>query len=338
MRGDDPRVQPPALNTYSDVPLYNTKAVVHQTGVPAPTLRAWERRYGILSPQRGGNDYRLYSERDIVTVVWLRERVQGGMTISQAIALLKNLQTDKEATRRPVQSASTSASHGGGQRAVSAQGHAPRYSLTELRDTLLRDLIEFDEVSARRTIAQALAVHTVEDVCVELLAPVMATIGDMWAHGDVNVVAEHFASNLVRSQLESIFRSTGEFPGAPLALVGCAPGELHEMGALMLAVFLRRSGMRTVYLGQSVEMSSLLQTIQALRPAAVVLVAVVSESVRSLSEVAKLIAALRSNGLLFGFGGPAFNDRPEMATSIPGLFLDADLAQAASTIHAHLHG
>ncbi|MFI5275142.1 MAG: MerR family transcriptional regulator, partial [Ktedonobacterales bacterium] len=69
-------MEPPALDTYSDVPLYNTKAVVHQTGVPAPTLRAWERRYCILSPERGGNDYRLYSERDIVTVIWLRERVQ----------------------------------------------------------------------------------------------------------------------------------------------------------------------------------------------------------------------------------------------------------------------
>ena len=54
MRGDNPRVEPPALDSYSDVPLYNTRAVVHQTGVPAPTLRAWERRYGILTPQRGG--------------------------------------------------------------------------------------------------------------------------------------------------------------------------------------------------------------------------------------------------------------------------------------------
>jgi len=72
------------LERYSDNPIFNTKAVVQQTGVPAPTLRAWERRYDILSPERANNDYRLYSERDIATIHWLKERVDEGMSISQA--------------------------------------------------------------------------------------------------------------------------------------------------------------------------------------------------------------------------------------------------------------
>src|SRR5258708_10126229 len=88
----EPRVQPPILEAYSEQPLFNTKAVVHQTGVPAPSLRAWERRYGILSPRRSENDYRLYSERDMMMVAWLRERVESGMTINQAIALLRSLE------------------------------------------------------------------------------------------------------------------------------------------------------------------------------------------------------------------------------------------------------
>src|SRR5215472_16871241 len=92
MIGRERRVQPPVLELYSDMPLYNTKSVVHHTGVPAPTLRAWERRYGILSPRRSDNDYGLYSERDMMTVTWLRERVESGMTISQAIALLRSLE------------------------------------------------------------------------------------------------------------------------------------------------------------------------------------------------------------------------------------------------------
>src|ERR1700730_18280024 len=81
----------PDLERYSDTPLFNTKAVVQQTGVPAPTLRAWERRYDILSPERSNNDYRLYSERDIATIRWLKERVDDGMAISQAIALLRHM-------------------------------------------------------------------------------------------------------------------------------------------------------------------------------------------------------------------------------------------------------
>src|SRR5271166_7062357 len=100
MMGREPRVQPPVLELYSDMPLYNTKSVVHHTGVPAPTLRAWERRYGVLSPRRSDNDYRLYSERDMMVVTWLRERVESGMTISQAIALLRSLEPVRRRGRR----------------------------------------------------------------------------------------------------------------------------------------------------------------------------------------------------------------------------------------------
>src|SRR5689334_8040357 len=70
------------------------KAMVQQTGIAAPTLRAWERRYAILSPERAHNDYRLYSERDIVIIRWLKERVDAGMSISQAIALFHHLQEE----------------------------------------------------------------------------------------------------------------------------------------------------------------------------------------------------------------------------------------------------
>src|SRR2546427_12509418 len=85
----------PRLEHYSDVPLFNTKAVVHQTGIAAPTLRAWERRYMILSPERAHNDYRLYSERDIAIIRWLKERVDAGMSISQAIALFRHLEEEQ---------------------------------------------------------------------------------------------------------------------------------------------------------------------------------------------------------------------------------------------------
>src|SRR5579884_876469 len=128
MLSREARVQPPALEGFSDVPLFNTKAVVHQTGVPAPTLRAWERRYGILTPRRGENDYRLYSERDIATVTWLRERVDSGMTISQAIALLRSLEPPRRRGRR------SGAAPAAAPAAVPATG---RLALGELAATLL---------------------------------------------------------------------------------------------------------------------------------------------------------------------------------------------------------
>ena len=84
----------PGLEQYADAPLFNTKAVVQQTGIAAPTLRAWERRYTILSPGRAQNAYRLYSERDIALIRWLKERLDAGMSISQAIALFHHLEEE----------------------------------------------------------------------------------------------------------------------------------------------------------------------------------------------------------------------------------------------------
>ena len=91
----DERIAFPELKRYSDYPLYNTKAVVQQTGIPAPTLRAWERRYTFLLPGRADNSYRRYSERDIVVIRWLKERVDSGMSISQAIALFRHLDEER---------------------------------------------------------------------------------------------------------------------------------------------------------------------------------------------------------------------------------------------------
>ncbi len=72
--------------------VYNTRAVVQRTGVPADTIRAWERRYGVPAPQRSAGNQRLYTEQHIATVAWLRDRTREGLTISQAVSLLRNEQ------------------------------------------------------------------------------------------------------------------------------------------------------------------------------------------------------------------------------------------------------
>ena len=80
-----------SVEPYQDLdgqPIYNIKAVVEATGLPAATLRAWERRYGALSPGRTDSGYRLYSARDIAVLRWLKARVDEGMNISQALQLL----------------------------------------------------------------------------------------------------------------------------------------------------------------------------------------------------------------------------------------------------------
>lgn len=340
MRGQEPHVQPPTLDGYSHLPLFNTKAVVHQTGVPAPTLRAWERRYGILTPQRGENDYRLYSERDIITVSWLRERVQTGMTISQAIALLKSLEPARRRTRRSARVAQVEPRGNGRGNGTASTVTTPaavgRYSLSELQATLLHQLANLDEFSAQRTIAQTLAIFPVEDVCQQLLTPVLVDLGRLWADGEVSVVVEHFSSSLVRAQLDSIFRSMGDSGDGPLVLVGCAPGELHELGALMLALFLRRGGLRVAYLGQTIEVESLVHTARNLRPGAILLSAALQVHAEALAPIGNRLAGLPSPPPLFGFGGQAFDADPGLAGAVPGMFLGSDAQQAVHDMRKRL--
>ena len=71
------------LLSLSDTPRYNIKAVVQQTQVNISTLRAWEQRYGVPHPQRSGHGHRLYSQRDIAIITWLRQCTENGLAISQ---------------------------------------------------------------------------------------------------------------------------------------------------------------------------------------------------------------------------------------------------------------
>ena len=78
------------LGDFATTPLYNIKAVVQATNISPSTLRAWERRYHMCRPQRSESGYRLYSERDVAIIRWLKTQVDAGMAISQAVAWLES--------------------------------------------------------------------------------------------------------------------------------------------------------------------------------------------------------------------------------------------------------
>lgn len=343
MLAPDTRVQAPVLDSYSDLPLFNTKAVVHHTGVPAPTLRAWERRYGILAPRRGENDYRLYSERDMATIAWLRERVESGMTISQAIALLRSLESGRKVRRRVRPGQPGHGEPPADATAVRAQTQsgatvATSFALDELRQRLLGQFLALDEAGATSTIAQSLAVHGVEDVCLGLFVPVLADIGHQWAEGMLSVTVEHFSSALIRAQLDALYRSAPAMDGGPLVMIGCAPGEMHELGALMLALFARRAGLRVAYLGQNLEVESLIATLIAADAACVVLSASLRPHAEALIGIGQRLHELElgRESPAFYYGGQAFGAFPELAERIAGHYLGGNAQQAAGEIKRRL--
>ena len=75
-------------NRKEHLPIYNIKAVSRLVGLLPVTLRAWERRYGLPLPGRGGQGYRLYSEHDVRTLRWLKAQIENGLSIGRAVEYL----------------------------------------------------------------------------------------------------------------------------------------------------------------------------------------------------------------------------------------------------------
>ena len=137
----------PRLSSYDDKPIYTIKTVVQQTGITPATLRAWERRYGVLSPGRSDGGYRLYSERDIATLHWLKHQVEAGVAISRAVALLDlrhQAGEEPELIEYPVFSGTDRPAAPAMARALSAGVRGAK----AIADDLLAALLAFDESAA----------------------------------------------------------------------------------------------------------------------------------------------------------------------------------------------
>lgn len=230
------------LSHLSNEPTYNIKSVAQQTGIAATTLRAWERRYGALKPMRSEGNYRLYSDRQVAELRWLKDLVGGGMSISRAVLALTK---SRESEAAPLS----------------------EEEWQTLRARLRAALINLDEGAASRVLAQA---HPLEGVCVGLIAPVLTEIGQDWHDGKIGIATEHFASQFLMGHLFSVFNSLPNMDGK-LVIAGCAPKELHQIGSLMLAVLLRSEGVNVRYFGSDVPLEEWNRMIYTQRPEVVAL-------------------------------------------------------------------
>lgn len=301
------------LTQFSNTPLYNTKAVAQETGVPADTFRAWERRYGVPRPQRTEGGHRLYSERDIAIIRWLRDRTAEGLTISQAIALMA---TGSESNLSWLNTA------------VDTEPH----TWERLNSRFFAALTDFDSTRAEQILGEAFALYPLEEVFLRLVQPTMVDIGEEWHQGKLTVTAEHFATQFVRRKLSSLFNTYNITDGRGLIVVGCAPSEQHDLGALMVSVFLVRHGWQVVYLGPEVPLRDLLDTVQRLQPDMVCVAASMTETALQLLEVGRAILQLPPPCPHFAYGGRAFNANPLLQEKMPGIFLGKDAQEAVDTV------
>lgn len=148
------------------------------------------------------------------------------------------------------------------------------------------------------------------------------------------MTAEHVGSNILRAALMQAYRQGPTPMRQELIFVGSAPGEQHDIGALILALVLQRRGYRTIYIGASVATGDFRTDVARLEPHAVALSASLAENVPALAALYDKLAQEYSGLLLFG--GKAINDTPRLAETVPGIWGGVDAPAAAKTLDDRL--
>jgi len=313
----------------SKSPAFNLKAVLLETGLAADTLRAWERRYGLPTPQRTAGGHRLYSQYDIETIKWLIARQAEGLSISRAV----DLWNEHIASGADPLAGYTPSSMIGALTSSSPQ--SPDTTLDALRAQWITACMNFSETNAEQALNKAFSMFTVEAVCMEVIQKGMSEIGELWYENRASVQQEHFASGLAMRRLDALLNAS-PIPSRPqTVLVGCPPGEWHTFTPLLLSLLLRRRGLNVIYLGANVPAERFSETVEKVRANLIVLVAQTLVSAASLQHAA---LALTSHKARVAFGGRIFNLRPGIVDYIPGYYLGNSVEPSIQEVEKIIRG
>lgn len=281
--------------------MYTIGQAAIRAGVSIPLLRAWERRYGIVRPERTASGYRLYDETSIERLRAMRELVDAGWSPAQAARHIE-VEGVPSATAAPRESDST------------APSPTPAGGLSA---AFVDAAAEMDEPRVESTLDEIFASGSFERAVDDRLMPALRALGGAWSTGDVSVAAEHAASHAVLRRLSAAFQATGTGAMGRPVLVGLPPGCRHELGALAFATAVRRRGIGAVYLGPDVPLQSWVDAVRWTKARAIVIGAPTSNDLEAAEEIANIALAL--DGLVVAIGGRAAAD-----VTVPGVLLLPD--------------
>lgn len=236
------RAKPPQTDSSE---LFPIRTVANLTGVNAVTLRAWERRHGLIQPVRTPSGHRLYGHEQIESIHRILGLLKKGLPISQVA------------------------------RALAASPQRSRARETDpwsvLRERMIAGTSRFDEQELEHTYAAALALHPVEEVTDRVLLPVLREVGRRWQTGEGSVAEEHFFSVYVRDKLGARFHHRTRHERGPGILAACLPDEQHEIGLLVFALAAHERGLRVVLLAARTPLEEVPAVARRAQCAAVVL-------------------------------------------------------------------
>ena len=211
-----------------------TISVVSSTlGIPIPTMRSWERRYGFPAPVRTRGKHRRYSVHEVDLLRQLRDEIARGHPARQAVEVVLT-------------------------RSAAGACRGVRYI-----DDFLSSATRLDPTGLRGSLDGAAEALGVEVAIRDVALPAMHEIGSRWASGDCDISHEHLATEAVRVWLARL-AAMAPPPFRPQRLVlACGPKDLHSIGLEAFGVLLARRGWDTRVLGSLTPTSSLVTAVRA---------------------------------------------------------------------------
>lgn len=244
-------------------------------GVPEATLRAWERRYELLDPERTSGGFRLYSRADERRIRSMQAHMTRGIAAAEAAALARS------------------------ESAVEFVAPAQPEGLV---GALLGAVDAFDATRFDVLLDAAFALGRIVAIR-DIVLPSLVQIGERWESAAIGVGHEHFASHLIERRLLTLARGWERGHG-PLALLACPSGERHTLGLVCFGLALVDRGWRIAYLGADTPVDQIVDAALTMTPAAVIVCALDPLHLTSNAAAIKRLAACHRT-ILAGGGATA---------------------------------
>jgi MerR family transcriptional regulator, light-induced transcriptional regulator len=219
-------------------PRHPIRVVAQRTGLSPDVLRAWEKRYGVVTPGRSATGQRLYSDDDVDRLRLLRQATEAGRAIGRvarlSVAELETVVREDETHRRKAE-----------RNRVAAAGGTATDQVQEAMQAIRNlDASELDAVLVRAALRLGSGVF-LEQVAL----PLLREVGELWHSNQLGIANEHLATSATQRVLSWLLWSGTPNRDGPVIVVATPLGQRHEIGAMVCSAIAAEEGWRVVYLG-----------------------------------------------------------------------------------------
>ena len=217
---------------------FSIKNLENLSGIKAHTLRIWEKRYNLLEPERTDTNIRRYS------LVSLRKLLNVTLLYNHGFKISKIASLNADEIPKLV-------------RSIALKSNSEQVSINAFKLAM----INFDYELFDNNYEEIQQHHDFEYIFMQIFMPLMKELGILWQTGAISPTHEHFITNLVKQkihlQTERLQRDKSKNEDQPIFVLFLPENEIHELGILYLNFLILSKGYRTIFLGQSLQSSSL---------------------------------------------------------------------------------